>query len=435
MTRMEPDTEQLPEVAESNAAEQAEQPGSLQGRKVAFAGKLGAMNRREARRIVRAAGGTMVERLDASVDLIVVGADQKPSDNYSELLSDEVLEAAGKGSLEIISETEFWQRLGEVEAETDARRLYTPAMLSELLSVPLSTIRRWHRRGLITPFRQVNRLAYFDYEEVASAKHLAQLIAAGKSPREIETKLGRLAEMFPTMQRPLSQLSIMIEGHSLLLRQGEGLVEPGGQMRIDFAAIESATDEHQAYLGQQELLSFPSADSQSEHSPGTWATAEEFLEAAIDCEDEGKLAQAIEVYRAMLLALGPAPDICFRLAELLYQTGEFAAARERYYMAVELDPEYVEARASLGCVLVELQQNPMAEAAFRGALEHHPDYPDVHFHLARLLDQQERPTEALDCWRRFLQLAPRSPWADEARERLGMGRVEADDPEPESPVD
>jgi NAD-dependent DNA ligase len=138
MTRMEPDTEELPEVAESNAAEQAEQPGSLQGRKVAFAGKLGAMNRREARRIVRAAGGTMVERLDASVDLIVVGADQKPSDNYSELLSDEVLEAAGKGSLEIISETEFWQRLGEVEAETDARRLYTPAMLSELLSVPLS---------------------------------------------------------------------------------------------------------------------------------------------------------------------------------------------------------------------------------------------------------------------------------------------------------
>jgi Tfp pilus assembly protein PilF len=104
-------------------------------------------------------------------------------------------------------------------------------------------------------------------------------------------------------------------------------------------------------------------------------------------------------------------------------------------MAVELDPEYVEARASLGCVLVELQQNAMAEAAFRGALEHHPDYPDVHFHLARLLDQQERPTEALDCWRRFLQLAPRSPWADEARERLGMGRVEADDPEPESPVD
>jgi len=432
---MEPHTEELTDAVEVTAAETAGQPGSLHGRQVAFAGKLGAMNRREARRIVRAAGGTMVERLDASVDLIVIGADQKPSDNYSELLSDEVLEAAGKGSLEIISETEFWQRLGEVEAETDARRLYTPAMLSELLGVPLSTIRRWHRRGLITPFRQVNRLAYFDYEEVASAKHLAQLIAAGKSPREIEAKLGRLAEMFPTLQRPLSQLSIMIEGHSLLLRQGEGLVEPGGQMRIDFAAIESASDERESELGQQELLSFPSPENHSELAAGTWSTPEEFLEAAIDCEDEGKLAQAIEVYRAMLLALGPAPDICFRLAELLYQTGELAVARERYYMAVELDPEYVEARASLGCVLVELRQASMAEAAFRGALEHHPDYPDVHFHLARLLDEQERPEESLEHWSRFLQLAPRSPWADEARERLGLGRIEADDFEADSPVE
>jgi tetratricopeptide (TPR) repeat protein len=304
-------------------------------------------------------------------------------------------------------------------------------MLSELLGVPLSTIRRWHRRGLITPFRQVNRLAYFDYEEVASARHLAQLIAAGKSPREIESKLGRLAEMFPTLQRPLSQLSIMVEGQSLLLRQGQGLIEPRGQMRIDFAAIDSASDPVEGETGHQELLAFPAPETKLELATGTWATPEEFLEAAIDCEDEGNLAQAIEVYRAMLLALGPAPDICFRLAELFYQTGDLSAARERYYMAVELDPEYVEARASLGCVLVELQQALMAEAAFRGALEHHSDYPDVHFHLARLLDQQERFTESLEHWRRFLQLAPRSPWADEARERLGLGRIEADDVEVE----
>lgn len=432
---MEPPIEELAALTSPSAAEHAAPPGCLLGRQVAFAGKLGAMNRREARQIVRAAGGTMVERLDASVDLIVIGADQKPSDNYSDLLSDEVLEAAGRGSLEIISETEFWQRLGEVEAETDARRLYTPAMLSELLGVPLGTIRRWHRRGLITPFRQVNRLAYFDYEEVASAKHLAQLIAAGKSPREIETKLGRLAEMFPTLQRPLSQLSIMIEGHSLLLRQGEGLIEPGGQMRIDFAAIESAADRTEGDTGRQELLFFPAPEQHPERDAGAWSTPEEFLEAAIDCEDDGKLSQAIEVYRAMLLALGPAPDICFRLAELLYQTGELEAARERYYMAVELDPEYVEARASLGCVLVELQQATMAEAAFRGALEHHPDYPDVHFHLARLLDQQLRPAESVEHWSRFLQLAPRSPWADEARERLGLGRIETDDLDGETPAD
>lgn len=409
------------ELSESEAAAATGQSGSLDGRRVAFAGKLGAMNRREAKQVVRAAGGVMSEQVGAEVDLIVIGADQKPSDNYSELLSDGVLEAAGQGTLEIISETEFWQRLGHVEAETDARRLYTPAMLSELLGVPLSTIRRWHRRGLITPFRQVNRLAYFDYEEVASARHLAQLIAAGESPREIETKLGRLAEMFPSLQRPLSQLSIIIEGHSLLLRQGAGLIEPGGQMRIDFAALESGG--HTESTANSAVLAFPGRDESPSNEAGHWTTAEEFLEAAIELEDSGDISDAIEVYRSMLLALGPTPDVVFRLAELLYQTGDLPAARERYYLAVELDPEYVEARSSLGCVLVELRQWALAEAAFRGALEHHPDYPDVHFHLARLLDELDRRVEAGKYWQEFLQLAPRSPWADEARERLGLGQL------------
>jgi tetratricopeptide (TPR) repeat protein len=409
------------ELSESEAAAATGQSGSLDGRRVAFAGKLGAMNRREAKQVVRAAGGVMSEQVGAEVDLIVIGADQKPSDNYSELLSDGVLEAAGQGTLEIISETEFWQRLGHVEAETDARRLYTPAMLSELLGVPLSTIRRWHRRGLITPFRQVNRLAYFDYEEVASARHLAQLIAAGESPREIETKLGRLAEMFPSLQRPLSQLSIIIEGHSLLLRQGAGLIEPGGQMRIDFAALESGG--HTESTANSAVLAFPGRDESPSNEAGHWTTAEEFLEAAIELEDSGDISDAIEVYRSMLLALGPTPDVVFRLAELLYQTGDLPAARERYYLAVELDPEYVEARSSLGCVLVELRQWALAEAAFRGALEHHPDYPDVHFHLARLLDELDRRVEASKYWQEFLQLAPRSPWADEARERLGLGQI------------
>lgn len=417
------------QLSEPVAAAATGEAGSLEGRRVAFAGKLGAMNRREAKQVVRAAGGLISDQVEANVDLIVIGADQKPSDNYSELLSDVVLEAAGQGTLEIISETEFWQRLGHVEAETDARRLYTPAMLSELLSVPLSTIRRWHRRGLITPFRQVNRLAYFDYEEVASARHLAQLIAAGESPREIETKLGRLAEMFPSLQRPLSQLSIIIEGHSLLLRQGGGLVEPGGQMRIDFAALEAGGQAEPAC--HRAVLAFPSREPVTSIPVPPFSTPGEFLEAAIELEDAGDITDAIEVYRSMLLALGPSPDVAFRLAELLYQTGDLSASRERYYLAVELDPEYVEARASLGCVLVELRQWSLAEAAFRGALEHHPDYPDVHFHLARLLDQLERREEAIQHWQEFLQLAPRSPWADEARERLGLGPLlfEADEVE------
>ncbi len=63
-------------------------------------------------------------------------------------------------------------------------------------------------------------------------------------------------------------------------------------------------------------------------------------------------------------------------------------------------------------------QTELALAAFEGALKYHPDFPDVHFHLARTLDEQGRRAEAEEHWRVFLKLAPDSPWADEAADRL-----------------
>ena len=126
------------------------------------------------------------------------------------------------------------------------------------------------------------------------------------------------------------------------------------------------------------------------------------------------------MYRAALIAGGPSAELCFHLAELLYLTGDVPAARERYAMAVELDEDYVEARANLGCVLAQSGETDLALAAFQGALRSHPDYPDVHYHLARTLDEAQRAAEADLHWQQFLRLAPDSPWADEARQRLGL---------------
>jgi len=98
--------------------------------------------------------------------------------------------------------------------------------------------------------------------------------------------------------------------------------------------------------------------------------------------------------------------------------GDLPGARERYYTALELDENYVEARANLGCVLAELGQLELAAAAFEGTLRCLETYADVHYHLARTLDELARPGDALMHWRRYLELAPDSPWAEEARDRL-----------------
>ena len=142
---------------------------------------------------------------------------------------------------------------------------------------------------------------------------------------------------------------------------------------------------------------------------------------AAELEEDGQLAAAAEMYRAAMAAAGPKAEICFQVAELLYRQGDLAGARERYYMAIELDEDYVEARANLGCVLAETGQRELAVAAFEGALRYHPDYADVHYHLARTLDEMHERPRAEEHWRAFVAQAPDSPWADEARGRLKNG--------------
>jgi tetratricopeptide (TPR) repeat protein len=90
-------------------------------------------------------------------------------------------------------------------------------------------------------------------------------------------------------------------------------------------------------------------------------------------------------------------------------------------MAIEMDEDYVEARANLACVLAEQGQTELAVAALEGALKYHPDFPDAHYHLAELLEDRGETASARRHFERFIELAPDSPWADEARQRIGSG--------------
>ncbi len=210
----------------------------LADRRVTLVGKLAGMSRRDAQQLIRAQGAIVAETLDATVDLVVVGENELLSaDGIIDGLFDDVQRRrAESGQLEIITETELWQRLGLVDQEQSVQRLYTPAMLADLLGVPVAVIRRWHRRGLIVPAREVRRLAYFDFQEVATARRLAELLSTGISPAALERKLADLARLVPGVQRPLAQLSVIVEGKQFLLRQGDGLVDSKGQLRFDFGA-------------------------------------------------------------------------------------------------------------------------------------------------------------------------------------------------------
>lgn len=300
------------------------------------------------------------------------------------------------------------------DSSTGLLQLYTPAMLAELVGVKAAVVRRWTKRGWLIPAREVRRLPYFDFQEVATARRLAELHSAGASAAEINRHLAALARYVPHIERPLAELAVVIEGKHLLVRQGDELIEPSGQLRFDFSAVDEAAGGMETVDEAHRVVSLEDRrrDILSHTSP------QELLLAAGELEDEGRLDAAADMLRAALAAGGPNAEVSFMLAELLYQLGDVSAARERYYMAVELDEDYVEARANLGCVLAETGERELAVAAFEGALEFHADYADVHYHLARTLDELNRTTLAETHWREFLRLSPDSPWADEARLRL-----------------
>lgn len=411
-----------------------EAPPPFQGKRVAFVGKLGGVNRRQAHSLIVDEGGFVMNQddlEDANVDIVIIGAEQWPPTSPEELLPNSVLSAVKEEHCEIITETQFWERLGLLTEDQAVRRLYTPAMLAELLEISVAVIRRWHRRGLIIPVREIHRLPYFDFQEVATARHLAELLEAGASPAEIERRLEELARYVPDVDRPLAQLSVIVEGRHILLRQGEGLVEPGGQLRMDFESLEANAqeqqvievtredvvrvfDRHDAEAAEPKILLFDNLVDRAVLPQNP----EEILAQASEHEEAGELEVAIELYRSFLAAYGLRAQVCFQLAELLYRTNDYTAARERYYMAIELDENYVEARANLGCVLIDTGELDLAIAALLGALKYHPDYPDAHYHLARTLDELGRHEEAVDHWRAFVVLAPDSPWAQQARDRL-----------------
>ena len=388
----------------------------LYGKYVAVEGRLGGMNRKDFGSLVDSKGGNLVELSNPSLDLIVVG---------EELASPSILSFPPE--TERIAETELWESLGFIEPESEIGRLYTPAMLAEILNVPVSTIRRWHRRSLIQPRRQVKKLPYFDFEEVASARRLARLIASGNSPSAIESKLSDIALSGLASNRSLSQLSVIVEGQDVLLRQGDGLIEPCGQQVLSFETLGSQPGEAPEILSLQTcaetnvtFIANSKNDRQEFHlgDGGESLSPDSLIELAIDFEDDGDLDAAIDCYRTVLMSQGPGADIVFRIAELLYQVGDLPAARERYYSAIELEPSYIEARASLGCVLMELGETEKAISSFKGALDQHRNFPDVHFHLAKLLSEIGREEEAVEHWQAFLELAPKSPWAEEAKTQL-----------------
>jgi tetratricopeptide (TPR) repeat protein len=393
----------------------------MQGEVVAFTGTLASMTHRQASELVEQFGGAAVAHVSRQTTMLVIGEegwpleeDGQPSQKLQQATE---LQLQGR-ELRVLSESDWLNLLGLTERRQEIQRLYTPAVLSKLLDVPVAVIRSWERAGLIQPVRRVYRLPYFDFQEVTSARKLSQLLAANIPRKEIEAGLRRLQAVLPDIDRPLAQLEILAEGSRVLYRDEAGLVEPAsGQRVFDFDPPQPAEPTVAARP--------PVADETAAFQE--W-TADDWFVQGCRLLDENVVDAAIEAFRLCLMERPGDPEVNFHLADALYRQGNLHGAVERYHAAVEADHNYIEAWTQLGSIYDELGLLESALQAFEVALQLHPDYPDAHLHTADVLHQLGQTERAVAHWQRYLEYDSRGPWAESARQRLReVGCPEDDD--------
>ena len=305
------------------------------------------------------------------------------------------------------------------DEESGVGRLYTVAMMADVLGAPPAAVRHWVRGGLLEPARRAGPLEWFDFPQLVVGRQLVRLLSTGLSLREIDDKLAVLAPGGAAEAARQSE-RIVADGRRLSIRQGDRIMGAGGQLQLGFytEGLHSAETIPTATL-LPGITTAIATEIPIELEAGDEPTcAAELLDLAADLEAAGEFVEAAEALRAVLQAEGPTAQVVFMLAELLYRAGDLTAARERYYAAVELDDDHLEARSSLGCVLAELGDHELALAALEGVLRQQPDYADAHWHMAGVLEEVGRSADAQRHLRAFLALAPESPWAALARERL-----------------
>jgi tetratricopeptide (TPR) repeat protein len=370
----------------------------LKGKQVAFTGRLASMTRKEAAKLVRDFGGRLVPQVNGTTSFLIVGHEgwplRKDGRLSRKLQKAHLLQGRGH-AVSVLSEEDLLARLGLEARRADVRRLHSAVDLSELLGVPGNRLRAWMNAGLIHPVESRHGIAYFDFRQVAGARTLCDLIKAGVSSERIRRSLDHLQRWTGIIDEPMSQLAILEKDGALLVRVGDALADPTGQLLLDFG---------------EELA------EQSVEFPAEGLSADQWFDLGCRHEDAGRLREAEGAYRQALLAGGPDAVCCFNLANVLYALDRKPEAAERLHQAVELEPQDAAAWYNLGKVLRSIKRFQEAKAAFEGAVQ--LGYPDAHYDLADLLDELGEHEEARRHWQAYLQQDQHSRWARYARSRL-----------------
>jgi tetratricopeptide (TPR) repeat protein len=344
---------------------------------VAFTGRLASMKRADAFALVRKHGGKPREGVTRKTDVLVVGELGWP------LLDDgrasNSLAQAKTHGIPVASERQFLEWLGQ-SVPDEQTKTYTADQLASLAKLPPPVVDQLAMFGLIEA-----RGAHYGFRDLAAARQVAGLLAAGTALSTITKSLNEIRKWLPDAR--LSNLKLFPESSDrLLVEQVKGRTDKRGQFILD---VEKPTDDVEAV----------------------------FVEAQA-AEEGGDLTAAERLYQR-LVKMDPAdPAAPFNLGNVLRASGRNLEAEAAYRAAVKADPGYALAWYNLADMLDDQRRTKEAIDCLRRALDVDPTYLDAIFNMGLLLQRLERHAEAALWWRRYLAVDGSSAWAARARRSL-----------------
>ena len=127
---------------------------------------------------------------------------------------------------------------------------------------------------------------------------------------------------------------------------------------------------------------------------------------ALRHHQEGRLAEAEQMYRQILTVEPRHADALHLLGMVAYQTGRNDAAVELIRKAIDIHKNAASYHSNLGNVLQAQDKLEEAAASYRRALEIKPDLPEAHVNLGNILQALGEAEAGLDSYRRALKLNP-----------------------------
>jgi tetratricopeptide (TPR) repeat protein len=274
---------------------------------------------------------------------------------------------------------------------------FSPEEVQRILGLSAKQLDHWERLRLVTPRKEAAE-SYYDFRDLIGLRTVKQLLENGVPANRLQRAVDALRDKLAKTQAPLAELRVVSDGKDVVVERDGSRLEPlSGQFMLNFEIRE---------IGERVRVI-------------TQRTAEDWFNTALAYDsDAGTKAEAGQAYDLAVQTDPQNIDALLNGGTLAYESGNLEKAADYFRRAIAFDPENALAQFNLGSVLDDLGEAEEARKHLRQAVRLDSNYPDAHYNLAYVCDKLRAHPEAREHWQAYVQLDPTGPWSSYARWRL-----------------